>query len=182
VAVEEGQVKANLKRMEALYEAGDLVRLHTVRTVEQHTIARHVYGSMVVAMELCELNGVAPGPVLQALLYHDAPEVDTGDIPAPVKRASPDMSALLDRMEEVFVAEHSLPIPMLGDLEGFIVKTADTLDLVWTCLRERRLGNKTQRLSLMFIRALSYLETARHEIKGVSSMCEHLSYEWEKLR
>lgn len=170
----------NIERLETFYESGDVCRLHTVATVNEHTIASHVYGAQIVAVELCMAAAMpdAVGPVLFTLLYHDAPEVDTGDVPAPVKRSSRDIDAALDIMEIAFYKEHGLVMPMLTDTQRWIVKAADTLDLCFNALRERRLGNKSRRIAVVFRNAMRYLDELTH-VAGVPELVLYLRKEWD---
>jgi 5'-deoxynucleotidase YfbR-like HD superfamily hydrolase len=170
----------NITRLEAFYRSGDVKRLHTVATVNEHSIAAHVYGSMIIAAELAEANELglySLGPILFTLLYHDAPEVDTGDVPAPVKRANPTMSTTLGALETAFYGRHDLVMPSLSALGEQIVKASDTLDLCFNCLRERRLGNRTAPIETVFRNALSYLDEY-NDLGGVMTLTSHLRQEW----
>lgn len=172
----------NIERLELFYRSGDVKRLHTVATVNEHTIASHVYGSQLLAAELCAAAGLGfgtLGPVLFTLLYHDAPEVATGDVPAPVKRANPGLNMILESLETEFYTNHEVEMPALSYLGLGIVKASDTLDLCFNCLRERRLGNRTAAIETVFNNAMGYLDSLIDaEVAGVQVLKAYLAKEW----
>lgn len=136
----------NETRLLTLYASGEVRRCHAIaRMVRPPTIGEHVYGSLIVAMELClaqDVGETATGRILRSLILHDAPELVTGDIPAPVKRASPEIAKALAVMEEAFYKKLDIYIP--GDdppIYQSICDAADVIDLAFTMVRERELGN-----------------------------------------
>jgi len=152
--------------VEVLRDAGRVKRLHTVPTTEIHTLARHVYGSQVIALFLLERNPSADvGRVLKALLIHDAPEVETGDIPAPTKRRDIAIYDALERMEKQFYEGHKLNVRLTA-LEADLVKACDILDLGLAIKEEFIQGNTHHRLYLVRSNVLAYLSDFEH-IPGV---------------
>lgn len=171
-------------RLTILYNAGDVQRLHTVRTIHSQTVAQHVYGSMAIAAELCRLNQVHPtarGAILLVLLYHDAPEVYTGDVPAPVKRESRELNHGLEMMEDRFYADTAIDLPTLTAKEYDIVKASDTLDLMFKCVREAQLGNKDQHIEVVMNNVLRYIRDQCY-LEGVLSITDFLEKEWKHAR
>jgi 5'-deoxynucleotidase YfbR-like HD superfamily hydrolase len=164
-------------RLETLYESGAVKRMHTVPTVCHHDIAGHVYGSLLIGVELCRYNEVPTQNVMLALLYHDAAEVDTGDIPAPVKRRSLSITEALEGMEEEFASEVGHHNPILIPFESDIIKAADTLDLMFKCVIERRMGNRHPRLTIVMHNVLKYIQAQQH-VKGVGMIAMHLASQW----
>lgn len=72
--------------------------------------------------------------VMEAALWHDLPEVMTGDIPTPMKMAfGPDTQAQLRSIDRCF-----LPRPETGDLARAIVKAADFIDAIHFLTNEGR--------------------------------------------
>lgn len=167
----------DFRRVEVLRDAGRVKRLHTVDTVSEHNLERHVYGSMIIAEELCRLNDIYPGEVLRILLIHDAPEVETGDIPAPVKRECEGLQRDLWTLESDFYNTHDIVVPTGTMLARDIVKAADTLDLAYAMLYEARRGNKHPRIIQVMKNCLSYLREQAH-VKGVDEFVKHLSEEF----
>jgi 5'-deoxynucleotidase YfbR-like HD superfamily hydrolase len=177
VAGEEDQVNDMMKRVEVLRDAGEVKRLHTVDTISSHTIARHVYGSQIIAVELCRLNDHPTGPVLLQLLVHDAPEIDTGDIPAPTKRASPEINQALESMESAFYSSYMISLPFMTKVGHDIVKASDTLDLAFAALYEQRRGNRHPRIRMVFYNCMKYLEDQAYLI-GIKEFKEYLAMEF----
>lgn len=173
-----------ISRIESLYDAGEVKRLHTVPTLRPNTIAEHVYGSMVIATELIKLNRVSAARqslslsyehVMSTLLVHDAPESVTGDVPAPLKRQ---LVALLqidiyDELEQQYYRERKIEVPDLNPVEADIVKAADTMDLGYRCLMEFMLGNRHPRMHAVIENVIRYMLEKKH-LDGVLDMVDHL--------
>lgn len=127
----------HLEHAMLLREAGAVKRYHTVRTHRTQDLAAHTFGVM------CLLNQVMPDcrkEVLVAVLHHDLPELVTGDIPAPVKRASPTLDIALEDLERgtaplYYNTDHLTP------LESAAIKWCDTFELVLFCMEELMMGN-----------------------------------------
>jgi 5'-deoxynucleotidase YfbR-like HD superfamily hydrolase len=168
-------------RLRTLRESGEVVRTHTFLTHRNQTIAEHVYGSLIIAMELCA-SVLAPrdeqARVAFTLLYHDAPERDTGDVPAPVKRDNPDIKAALDALEQRFYDRLNIGLPDLTERAQAIVHASDTLDLAFTCLREKQMGNRTPRLTEVFQNCMTYLVAYEALVPAVSALREGCWKEW----
>lgn len=166
------------RRLEAMYLAGGVKRCHTIPTLFNRTIAEHVYGAQMVAVELCRLNGVEPGKVLEAVLYHDAPEVETGDLPANVKKHSQKLREGLEDMEANFLLNLHMDFPPLSELEQLIVKAADNLDFLFMCLNERRMGNRHPYLNVVYNRSTSYAVTLMEKLNGTREVVMYIAQEW----
>lgn len=178
------------KRLSALYDAGEVTRLHTVPMLRPHTIAEHVYGSLLIATELVTLNvrfaasknlNISRVKVMEALLIHDAPEVVTGDAPAPVKRAHPAVDDAHAIMEDDFYNNHGIEFPHLNKLEEMIVKASDTLDLGFTIARERRMGNRHSILKEVYDNVMLYTLAQVDGIDGVTDMRVLLAKQWSEV-
>ena len=88
-------------------------------------------------------------------LYHDTPELITGDMPSPIKYFGTEMKPLYDKIEQVAVSEmiSMLPEEFKDDFKPLlshteeekelwqIVKNADILSALIKCLREKSLNN-----------------------------------------
>lgn len=175
------------KRLSALYDAGEVKRLHTVPMLRPHTIAEHVYGSLLIASELVTLNvrmaastnlNISYQKVVAALLIHDAPELRTGDAPAPVKRAFPAVDDAHAQMENDFYHEHDMEFPYLNELEAHIVKASDTLDLGFTIVRERRMGNRHPILKEVYDNVMLYTLMQTGKVDGVGEIRVLLAAQW----
>ena len=165
------------RTIEALYASGGVRRMHTLPVREQQTVAAHTFGAQVIAVEIAKKNGLSTGPILEWLLYHDVPEVATGDMPAHVKRTA-GIGEVLEKLEEDWCRAFGLVTRVLGEKEKLAAKAADTLDLLFTMLHERRTGNFHPRIEEVFERGTEYLEEARKELKGVEELVQYLKEEW----
>ena len=94
-----------------------------------------------------------PNLVAAAALYHDASEIFTGDLPAPIKYLNPDILLAYKQVEQVATDKllSLLPGPMQAayrpllsevDEEVYqLIKAADRLSAYIKCLEELRAGN-----------------------------------------
>lgn len=117
-------------------DAGAVKRWHVKRTLRQQTVAEHTFGMLMLVKQV--LQSVRK-EVYDAILHHDLPELFTGDMPAPIKRAHPELGPMMDSIEQDLAplyAEHNLTV-----VEEAVIKWADRMDLVLWCLEEVRMGN-----------------------------------------
>lgn len=173
-----------------LRAAGNVQRCHTAPLAGGYSVSQHVYGAQCIAIELCRRNMLAPGAVLGALLVHDAPEVEFGDIPAPVKRLSAELSDAyaklengfmtrwdLDEIENWHLRQQNIPGRGMNELETGIIKAADYLDLGWRCLSAYRQGNQERAVREIFANVIRYMEELMW-IPGVKEIVEYLKSSW----
>ena len=130
-----------MQELNALFKvmsSGDVKRYHTVPTLGEQTNATHCWGVAVIATYLHpEMNAA----LLLNTILHDVGEIDTGDIPATVKWAHPDLKEKLDAIENKLAKnlkiEHKISVK-----EKAILKQADMFELLFFCLKQRKLGNR----------------------------------------
>ena len=97
---------------------------------------------------------IDPGQAAVLALYHDAPEILTGDLPTPVKYYNPEIREAYREVEEVSAQRllSMLPddlrpayVPLLAQEEGDgyheLVKAADKLSAYIKCVEELKAGN-----------------------------------------
>ncbi|MGX8699650.1 MAG: 5'-deoxynucleotidase [bacterium] len=93
-----------------------------------------------------------PDRAAAAALFHDAPEIITGDMPTPVKYHDPDMVRAYRRIEEQAVETilNALPDSLRGEYARLLAPDGDTARLVHAadklaayikCLEELKTGN-----------------------------------------
>lgn len=73
-----------------MMRTGHVTRWQIVRTARQQTLAEHLYRVWIITVQLCRLLDIDHGTAAAAniwALYHDVPEVLTGDIATPAKEA-----------------------------------------------------------------------------------------------
>lgn len=167
-------------RLRKLYEAGEVRRLHTVPVHRAQTVAEHVYGSMLIAVELCIAEHEDASDILLTLLYHDAPELVTGDVPAPVKQESPMVAQGLAQLEDQFYQRLCIELPRLTPKAQAIVHASDNLDLAMSCLRERTLGNRHPTVQQVFNNAMQYL-VEHIDVPAINRLRDELLSMWENM-
>lgn len=131
-----------------------------MRNTFQENIQEHSHMVAVIAHALAlirrEVYGgeIDPGQAAAAALYHDAPEILTGDLPTPVKYYNPDIRDAYKQVEAVSAQKllSMLPAELRGayapllreDYDGqtrALVKAADKLSAYIKCLEELKAGN-----------------------------------------
>lgn len=149
-------VEANLYR-----DAGDVKRYHVKRTHRTQTVAEHTFGMLMLVKQVTEGQGgygmQSRALLYEAIMHHDLPELFTGDIPAPIKRAHPELGPLMETIEEDLAPLYR-GISLTAD-EGALLKWADRMELVLWCLEELKMGNAY--IIKTIERGLGWIVTAR---------------------
>lgn len=129
--------------------AGHVKRWHIVETIRPQSIAEHSFLVTIIALHLhwrlghdgCSLHDQRM--LVLGSLFHDAPEVRTGDVPSHSKgiiRSFADDAKIFDRIDEVLMPS----VPYTGD-EQFpthlhrYIKMADTIEAAHF-IREQGVG------------------------------------------
>ena len=146
---------ANLRR--SLHEANQ----HHTHSTRAESLSEHTCDTALLAHTLCLIarrytgTPCRPKTVAVAALYHDAPEIITGDLPTPVKYHSATLRDAYKAMERESVASMTAMLPeelaeevapfLTGELltaeETKLLKAADRLSALVKCLEEQRSGN-----------------------------------------
>ena len=92
------------------------------------------------------------GWVVEAALWHDAEEAVMGDIPHDVKRATPQFHRAVqdvDKSARAYLQQFvdTYPWSNLTDLEQFVIKLADCVELICYETTEQRAGNRALHLA-----------------------------------
>lgn len=142
-----------------------ITRWALMRNTEPETIEDHSYQTAVLAHALCTIGVRRYGEKLDPqracllALYHDAPEILTGDMPTPVKYRNPSIREAYGEIEKeaVDVLLGMLPDDLQPDYsflksgesepEWVYVKAADTLSAYLKCRSEERNGNREFRIA-----------------------------------
>ena len=138
-----------------------IARWSLMRSADAENIQEHSHMVAVLAHALglirrevfhrdCDVNALAA-----IALYHDAPEILTGDLPTPIKYHSRSIRAAYDEVEAVAAekllsalpealrpAYRSLLTAPEREEEYALVKAADTLSAYIKCVEERRAGSR----------------------------------------
>lgn len=149
-----------------------LMRSSIPENVQEHShmvaVIAHALG--VIRREVfgreCDPNALAA-----AALFHDAPEIITGDMPTPVKYHSGALTAAYKEVERGAAEKlvSMLPVELRGAYEPLIsgdvgeeneqlVKAADRLSAYIKCIEERKAGN------------LEFLSAERQTLERIRSM------------
>ncbi len=129
-----------------------------MRNADRENVMEHSHMVAVLAHALAvirrDIMGVpcSPDRAAAAALFHDAPEIFTGDMPTPVKYHDQEMRAAYRRVEDGAVTKllSGLPEPLRPEYEALlrdeggvrdIVKAADKLSAYIKCLEELKTGN-----------------------------------------
>ena len=142
-----------MKKQIEFYQAGsEVVRYHTVHTLQRETVGHHSHG---VAMLCALIDPNCSARLLRAALLHDLAEHETGDLPSPAKRAY-GIGAQVSELEDKLLLEANLEMPRLYEDERRTLKLADIAQGALLCVREIGLGNS--KLRVVFDRYMSYAE------------------------
>ncbi len=131
-----------------------------MRNSDQENIQEHSHQVAVLAHALAVIRNeyfgghVDPGEVAVAALYHDAPEIMTGDLPTPIKYYNPAIRDAYRQVEQVATDKllDMLPEQLRPTYEGILrpkdpeveqlVKAADKLSAWIKCIEELKAGNR----------------------------------------
>ena len=131
-----------------------------MRNTFQENVQEHSHMVAVLAHTLAVIRRdvlgkpADPGLAAAAALYHDAPEILTGDLPTPIKYYSPDIRDAYKQVEQVSAGKllDMLPPELRGAYEPLVreeydpdtralVKAADKLSAYIKCVEELKAGN-----------------------------------------
>ena len=131
-----------------------------MRNTERENLSEHSLETAVIAHALAVLGNArfgraySPERVALLALYHDTPEILTGDMPTPVKYYNPQLREAYGEVERT-AGERMLAMlpedmrdsyrPLLiqdeASEEHRLVKAADKLSALIKCIEERKAGN-----------------------------------------
>lgn len=133
-----------------------------MRNIQDESICQHSMETAAFAHALALIKNKYFGGNLNAeraavlALYHDMPEIITGDLPTPVKYFNEDMREVYSKVEENACTRliSMLPDDLKEDYSSFffkeekdeylwkIVKAADKISALTKCLEEKKAGNR----------------------------------------
>ena len=141
-----------------------ITRWALMRCMRQESLSEHTADTALLAHALCLIArnithtgaDIRPDTVAAAALYHDAPEILTGDMPTPVKYKNEALRTAYKAVErESALAMADLLPPELHEIEGSyltgsvlndaerkILKAADRLSAIIKCIEEDHGGNR----------------------------------------
>lgn len=131
-----------------------------MRNTRSENLSEHSLETAFIAHALCVIENKRFGGAVNAekaavlALFHDTPEIITGDLPTPVKYYSTEIKKAYDDMEKVAVERllDLLPSDLRPEFEEIynekdehilkIVRAADKLSALIKCRDEIRMGNR----------------------------------------
>lgn len=130
------------KVMTSARVAGGVVRYHTWPTILNQTVADHTWHVMRIWWTLF---GPMPPHVSTYLLWHDAGELFTGDLPFPIKSQNQHLKGQLDFLEEeglLRIGGPMRPVKELSPAEKSRTKVCDLIEMMEYGRHEMTLGNR----------------------------------------
>lgn len=132
-----------------------------MRNTEEESLSQHSHEVAAIAYGLCVIGnrrlGKSYNSERAALLglFHDMPEILTGDMPTPVKYFNPDIKEAYSKVEETASGKllENVPEDLREDFDFLfhkterdrelwkIVKAADKISALIKCVEERKAGN-----------------------------------------
>lgn len=154
-----------------------IVRWGLMRNTRQENIQEHSLQAAVIAHALCVIKNtyfdgeLNPDRAVSLAIFHEAPEVITGDLATPIKYFNPEIqkaykhieAVAADKLvnmlpEELKATYRPLLSPQDSELKK-IVKAADKICAYLKCVEELRAGN------LEFEKAQKSIRASIHAIK-----------------
>lgn len=119
--------------------AGLVRRWHTWFRHQEQTVAEHSWQMLRIYYQIW---GRPEGKVTDYLVWHDTPEIATGDMPFPIKRDNPVLKEEADRIEKEQLKRLGGPsLDGLTDAEKLRVKFCDCADMMEYGVSEMMMGN-----------------------------------------
>lgn len=153
-----------------------------MRNTSAETLSQHSHEVSAVAYALCVIGNRRYGKNYNGErasllgLFHDMPEIITGDLPTPVKYFNPEIKEAYKKVEAVASEKliGTLPDDLREDFDFLfnekesdedlwkIVKAADKISALIKCIEERKAGNmefaKAEQSTLESIKAMNMPE------------------------
>lgn len=134
----QGETKDGKQELMFLLYGRMVERFHTVPMLKGVTLAQHQFGVAWLCWLLTQ--GACRTALLMAALSHDMAEQLWGDMPAPAKRLL-NADDQFSNAERATLQENSMFFE-LNEQEKCIMKIADYMEGMLSCVHERRLGNR----------------------------------------
>ena len=159
-----------------------LMRNSVPENIQEHShmVAVLAHALAVIRREVCGGN-CDPNACAAAALFHDAPEIFTGDLPTPIKYFNPGIRDAYRQVEQVSADKllAMLPAelreiyePLLKERDPevrAIVKAADKLSAYLKCVEELKAGNNEFRLA----REQTWAALADNPLPALQYFIEH---------
>lgn len=120
--------------------AGAVVRYHTWPTHQQQTVADHCWNIQRIFLELWP-HELSP-KMVKFIVYHDAAELVTGDLPFPIKFRYPALRPILDEAERDITQKMGVMLPELTEDEKLRFKICEYIEMMEFGMVEVLMGNR----------------------------------------
>ena len=140
----------------------NISRWALMRNTQRENLSEHSLETAIIAHALAEIgrsrtgSDVSPERVALLAMFHDAPEILTGDLPTPAKYHSHELREAYKKLEhtagerllsmlpeDIRGRYQPLLIPSAEDAQAWrLVKAADKLSALVKCIEERKAGNQ----------------------------------------
>jgi 5'-deoxynucleotidase YfbR-like HD superfamily hydrolase len=123
------------------WRSGKVNRMHTMPQLHRENIAEHTWGFLYILLRYWP---DAPRDVIVSVIFHDAGEIATGDVPGHIKWASPELTTILEQKEKAYIESIINPDLVLSHRSewGCVLEICDRADFCVSCIHEMRLGNQ----------------------------------------
>jgi len=132
-------------KLQTLRDANMVKRYHTEVMLKEETVGHHCanVACTVIYMYHHVYKQLPPGSLLTYIALHDVEELETGDLPAPVKWHRPELKEKLNLAAEQVRQGMDLPVISLSAYQKNVAKFADLFDVMCKFMEERRMGCHT---------------------------------------
>lgn len=162
-----------------------LMRNTIPENIAEHSLEVGMIAHALAVINKVYFNGnIDPNEVAVMAMYHDVPEIITGDLPTPIKYFAPEIRDAYKVVEETAINKlvSSLPEEMKPIYENILneenrnkesqllVKAADKISALIKCVEEKRMGN------------LDFLEAEKSTIEAIRRLdCQEADYFIDKF-
>jgi len=146
-----------------IYSLSDLKRYNNKIKCKQESVAEHMYFCGYILLKLHKyliITEIEFSQLLQYILIHDVGEVISGDLPYNVKADSPELHALVDKIEDDYIIKMGFSDTieyMKADNHSHLFKMfklVDTLQVIQYCKNELLLGNASKEIKIILDTAI----------------------------
>ena len=156
-------------------------RFHTSTRLQEETVGHH---SANVCAIILRLNPKCSKNLLVRALMHDVPEAYTGDTPATFKWDNPSAKVAIESGERLYINNTGIPNPPISPADTILLKTADMVDLVLSCVEESNRGNKyaieIARNGIQYLKDMPFYRSYKDQIKAMIKEVQHATNEGKR--
>lgn len=172
-------MKDKVRRAWALRQAGQVQRCHTLRHVGEYSIAEHTYQALSLLLTFRPQSSPA---LIKALLWHDAPELWLGDLPAPAHWNLPPLSRVYKEAELFLYDRLGVHNELLDKEEHLWLRFCDSLEFWLWCEEQRRRGNNEAPIIQAHGRSFTHIEAMLDAASKDELDTKELRYIWDRMR